>query len=62
MSDASSSKGSRKREPIPLIPEILLLLDILEHDKGRQAKLFTEQLRGQRVIPSTEKDLLQQLE
>jgi hypothetical protein len=35
VSDASSSKGSRKREPIPLTPEILLLLDSLELDKGR---------------------------
>jgi hypothetical protein len=40
-SAASSSKGSRGREPIPLTPEILLLLDRLEPDKGKQALLLT---------------------
>ena len=44
VSDALRSKGSRKREPIPLTPEILLLLDKLEPDKGRQAKLLKKHL------------------
>ena len=37
-------------------------MDRLEPDKGRQAKLLTEHLRGQRVLPSIENELLQQLE
>jgi hypothetical protein len=41
---ASSSRGSRGREPIPLTPEILLLLDRLDPDKGKQARLLTEHL------------------
>ena len=43
-SATSSSKESRGREPIPLTPEILLLLDRLEPDKGKQARLLTEHL------------------
>jgi len=62
ISNASSSKGSRKREPISLTLEILLLLDILEPDKGRHAKLLTEHLIGQGVLPSIEEELLQHLE
>ena len=42
VSDASSSKGSRKSDSIPLTPKIMLLLDRLEPDKGRQAKLLTD--------------------
>jgi hypothetical protein len=41
---ALSSRGSRGRDPIPLAPEILLLLDRLEPDKGKQARLLTEHL------------------
>ena len=51
---ASSSRGSRGREPVPLTPEILLLLDRLEPDNGKQAQLLTEHLTGQRTLPSTE--------
>ena len=50
------------REPIPLTPEILQLLDKLEPDKGKQAKLLTEYLTGQRTLPSTEQELQTQLE
>ncbi len=46
VSDASSSKGNKKREPIPLTPKIQLLLDRLEPVKGRQAKFRTEHLTG----------------
>ena len=53
VSYASSSRGSRRREPIPLISQILLLLDKLEPDKGRQGKLLTEHLTGHIVLPST---------
>jgi hypothetical protein len=44
VSVASSSRGSRGREPTPLTPEIPLLLDRLEPDKGKQAQLLTEHL------------------
>jgi hypothetical protein len=53
-SAASSSKGNRDREPIPFTPEMLLLLDRLELDKGKQARLLTEYLTGQRTLPCTE--------
>ena len=61
-SDASSSKGSMKREPVLRTPEILLLLDKIEPNKGRQAKLLTDHLTGHRVLPSFEEELLQQME
>ena len=54
--------GSRGRDPIPLTPEILHLLDRLEPDKGKQARLLTEHLTGQRLLPSTEQELQQHLE
>ena len=41
-SAASSSKRSRGREPIPLTPEILLLLVRLEPAKGKRARLLTD--------------------
>jgi hypothetical protein len=37
-------------DPIPLTPEILLLLDRLEPDKGKQARILTENLTGQRTL------------
>jgi len=49
----SSARNSRGRDPIPLTLEILHLLDKLEPDKGKQAKLFTDHLTGQRTLPST---------
>jgi len=61
-STASSSKGSRGREPVPLTPEILLLLDRLEQDKGKQARLLAEHLTGQRTLPCTEQELHKLLE
>ena len=61
-SAASNSKGSRGREPIPLTPEILLLLDNLEPDKGKHARLLTEHLTRQRTLPSTEQELQTLLE
>ena len=45
------------REPIPLTPEILHLLNILKPDKGKQARLLTDHLTGQRSLPSTESEL-----
>ena len=54
---ASSSRGRRGREPTPLLPEILLLLDRLEPDKGKQARLLTEHLTGQRTLPYIEEEL-----
>ena len=59
---ASSSRGSKGREPIPLTPEILLLLDRLEPDKGKQARLLAEHLTGQRTLPNTEQELHKLLE
>jgi hypothetical protein len=50
------------REPIPLTPEILHLLDRLEPDKGKQSRLLTEHLTRQRSIPSTESELQTHLE
>ena len=38
----SSARNSRVRELIPLTPEILHLLDRLEPDKGKQARLLTD--------------------
>jgi hypothetical protein len=61
-SSASSSKGSKGREPIPLTPEILLLLDRFEPDKGKQAHLLTEHLIGQRTLPCTDQELQKLLE
>ena len=50
------------RDPIQLTPEILAMLDRHEPDKSKQAKLLTEHLAGQRVLPSTEEELQQYLE
>jgi hypothetical protein len=61
-SAASSSKGSRSKDPIPLTPEIFSLLDRLEPDKGNQARLLTEHLTGLRTLPCTEQELQTQLE
>jgi hypothetical protein len=61
-SSASSSRGSRGREPIPLTPEILQLLDRIELDKGKQARLLTEHLTGHRTLLSTEQELHKLLE
>jgi hypothetical protein len=54
---ASSSRGRRGKDPNPLTPEILLLLDRLEPDKGKQASLLTEHLTCQRMLPCTEQEL-----
>ena len=61
-SAASSSKGNRGREPIPLIPEILLIMDRLEPNKGKQTRLLTEHLTRQRKLPDTEQELPNLLE
>jgi hypothetical protein len=61
-SAASSSKGSRGRDPIPFTPEILLLLDRLEPDKAKQVRLLTEHLTRQRTLACTERELQTQLE
>ena len=61
-SAATSSRGSRGRDSIPLTPETLLLLDRLEPDKGKQARLLTEHLIDQRTLPCTEQELHTQLE
>ena len=49
-------------EPIPLTSEILLLLDRFKPDKGKQARLLTEHLRGHRTLPCTEQELQKLLE
>jgi hypothetical protein len=36
-------------------------LNRLEPDKGKQARLLTEHLTGQRTLPATEEDLQNQL-
>ena len=59
---ASNSRGNRGRDPIPLTPEILLLLDQLEPDKGKQARLLTEHLTGHMTLPCTQQKLQIQLE
>ena len=50
------------RDPVILTPEILSMLDKHEPDKTKQAKLLTEHLAGQRILPSTEEELQQHLE
>jgi hypothetical protein len=50
------------RDPIPLTPEILHLLDRLEPDKGRQARLLTEHLTGQSILLAKEEELQQRPE
>ncbi len=55
----SSARNNNGKEPIPQTPDILHLLDGLEPDKGKQAKLLTEHLTGQRSLPSTKKTELQ---
>jgi hypothetical protein len=62
VSHASGSRGSKRREPIPLTTQILLVLDRLEPDKERQGKLLTEHLTGHGILPSTEEELAQILE
>ena len=61
-SEASSSRGSRGREPIPLTLEILHLLDKMKLDKGKQARLLTKHLTRQRLFPSKDQELHSQLE
>jgi hypothetical protein len=39
---ASRSKDNKGRELIPLTPKILNLIDIIEHGKGKHAKLLTK--------------------
>jgi hypothetical protein len=57
-----SSKGCRGRDPKPLTPEILLLHDRFEPYMGKQARLLTEHLTGQRTLPCTEQELQTHLE
>ena len=45
------------RDPISLTPKIQAMLDMHEPDKTKQAKLLTEHLARQRVLPSTEEEL-----
>jgi hypothetical protein len=50
-------------DPIPLTPEILLLLNRLELDKGNKARLLTDHLLiDQRTLPRTEQELQIQME
>jgi hypothetical protein len=44
ISDASSTRGSRMRDPTILAPEILAMLDKHEPEMSKQAKLLTEHL------------------
>jgi hypothetical protein len=57
VSDASSTRGRKMRDPVILTPEILAMLDRHEPDKSKQAKLLTEHLSRQRTLPSTEEEL-----
>ena len=52
-------QGQRSR---PLTPELLLLLDRLEPHKGKQARMLTEHLIGQRTLPYTEQELQTHME
>ena len=58
----SIARNNKVRDLIPLTPEILQLLDRLEPDKGKQARLLTDPLIGQRTLPSTESELQTHLE
>jgi D-Tyr-tRNAtyr deacylase len=49
-------------DPVTLTPEILAMLDIHEPDKVKHAKLLTEHLARQRIMPSREGELQQHLE
>jgi len=53
-SKAGSSRSSRPRDFVPITAEILHLLDRLEPDKVKQARLMTEHIAGHRVLPTTE--------
>ena len=44
VSDASSCRGSRMRDPVTLTPEILAMLERHKSNKAKQAKLLTEHL------------------
>jgi hypothetical protein len=61
ISDASSSRVSRLRDPILPTPEILAMIERHEPDKGKEAKLLTEHLAGQRVMSSTKEELQQHM-
>jgi uncharacterized protein with PIN domain len=50
------------RDPISLTPGILAMLDKHEPGEAKQAKLLTEHLSRQRVLPSTEEELQLHLE
>ena len=50
------------RDPITLTPKILHLLDRLEPDIGKQARLLTEHLTRESMLPATEEDLQQHME
>jgi hypothetical protein len=51
------SRGSKGRDPTPMTPEVLYFLDRLEPDKGNQARLITEDLNGQRTLPTMEAEM-----
>ena len=55
--NTSGSRGNRGREPTPLTPDILCLLDRLEPSTGKYARLLTDHLTRQRLLPSTEHEL-----
>jgi hypothetical protein len=61
-SGTSSSRGSRGRDPIPLTPKILLLLDLLEPDKGKQARPLDRASHMIEDTPCTEQNLHTKLE
>jgi hypothetical protein len=58
----SNARNNRVREPIPLTQEILHILDKLEPDKEKQARLLTEHLTRHKILPSTEAELQTHLE
>ncbi len=61
VSDASSSRGCRMRDPWTLTTEILAMLDKHEPDKAKQVKLLTTHLTSQWTLPSKEEELQQHL-
>jgi hypothetical protein len=58
----SRSRGSMGRDPIPLTPEILHLIDRLEPDKGKHDRMLTNHLTRPRLLLATEHKLHAQLE
>jgi len=57
ISDASTSRGNRLRDPISLAPKILAMMDRHEPAKGKQAQLLTKHLAGQMIMSFTKEEI-----